>query len=890
MGSRRSPHVLVVALVIAGAWHVAAGQGRSGSGSGVATAPVQSQELPDWAPGPPDWSTGPPSFAVTPFENHVPNGKALEWIVAEAPFEIAEKSESVLGLDAMGYPLFVPGQRVPADPDTVAAYAAQQGVQYVVTGWFDMPGGALRLDVVVWKVDGHTAALAGEGRAQGPSTAYHHLLGQAMGEAWSKAGVAAVDLARAEKLARPLSSTIYPVFMMGRGLGELTGAIAAMDSKAAVGSAAPPDFKDAQHDLERAVFLDPKLYEDHRLLGELYLAMAPGDPKAAVKAQGKFDYAHDLAPDDVAALRATAYAAARGAKWEDARTLFAQLVTRRPWDLDARYRLGDALWHLGQGAAAARQLEQVTAHQPDNLAARRVLVLIHAAASDTPHLVHELEAIAVRAPGDLEVKSDLATAYGALGRWANAVAQLQQIAQVEPDDLALAVRLGDALREAGDLPGALRSYAHAQRIAPDSSLPGFAAAQALFDAGKLDAANRAYINLQKFAADLPAAQEALGAIALRRGLGDDAAWYLRQAVRAAPRSLVTRRAAIAAELMRKDPAAAGDQLAPALAAWPDDGQLHYLTAIAKVLAGDAKGARAELVTALADAPELTAARSAIGVLDAGGTPVLAFTPELERPWGDGTELAATVARFDQLVAQMADVRQTYQTHLLALLGALGQGPDAKLPYHRPGGCPIAEMAAPWREAQAALAHYERLGLELELAYQFIDRHDQVGLVAGLLPNARTDAANARARYQLALQDVAELLAEWKRGLGDQLAVAGCNPAALDLAAADVTRFREPAEAPASAPPAHGPARVPPLPKPRSTFFVDNASCPDPVDVWIDGSLVGQVAPGRRSALVADSGEHTMCLLGPGAAQCGDRGTVRQVYLHDGWRVTLHCPR
>jgi hypothetical protein len=32
------------------------------------------------------------------------------------------------------------------------------------------------------------------------------------------------------------------------------------------------------------------------------------------------------------------------------------------------------------------------------------------------------------------------------------------------------------------------------------------------------------------------------------------------------------------------------------------------------------------------------------------------------------------------------------------------------------------------------------------------------------------------------------------------------------------------------------------------------------------------------------------LLGPGAAQCGDRGTVREVYLHDGWSVTMHCPK
>ena len=56
-----------------------------------------------------------------------------------------------------------------------------------------------------------------------------------------------------------------------------------------------------------------------------------------------------------------------------------------------------------------------------------------------------------------------------------------------------------------------------------------------------------------------------------QGRGDDAAWNLRKAVREAPRSLPTRRAVIAAEIMRKDGTAALAQLDPALAAWPEDG-------------------------------------------------------------------------------------------------------------------------------------------------------------------------------------------------------------------------------------------------------------------------------------------------------------------------------
>ncbi|HEX8112404.1 MAG TPA: hypothetical protein VF516_31960, partial [Kofleriaceae bacterium] len=103
-------------------------------------------------------------------------------------------------------------------------------------------------------------------------------------------------------------------------------------------------------------------------------------------------------------------------------------------------------------------------------------------------------------------------------------------------------------------------------------------------------------------------------------------------------------------------------------------------------------------------------------------------------------------------------------------------------------------------------------------------------------------------------------------------------------AADPTRYRVAEdEAPEAIP-----TTQPPRPRARATFYVDNTRCREPVEVWIDGAQLGQVAAGRRSALVADGGERTLCLLAPGAAQCGDRGTVREVYLHDGWSVTMHC--
>ncbi len=830
----------------------------------------------------PDWQPGPPKFAVTPFENHVTNGRALDWIIAEAPFEIAEKTEGVLGLDPVGGPLFVPGEAVPAEDDTVAEYGKKLGATYVITGWFDKPNAdLLRLDAIVWKLDGGVAKVAGEAQQQGPMAAYHRILGDTIGKAWSKAGIT-VDVARGERFARALSKDVYPVFMMGRGLGYFTGALAAMQAAGSGAAASGPDLKAAQHDLERAVFLDPKLYEAQRLIGELDLVA--NDPKAAARAAFKFNYAADLAPDDIPSLRAAARAAAQEAKWEVAQDLYRKLVGRRPWDLDARYQLGAALWQLGDGKAAERQLEQVTAHAPDDLKARRVLVLIHASRSDTRRRVAELEAIAARAPDDLEVKGDLATAYGALGQWPRAIAALEQVANARPNDPALAVRVGDAHRKTGDLDGALRWYARAGKLAPESSLPGFAIAQAQYDAGHLAEAIRAYTLLQKYAADLPAAEEALGAIAIVQHRADDAAWYLRRAAAAAPRSLATRQALIAAELMRKDAPTALAQLEPALAAWPHDGTLHYLAGVARALDNDTTGARSELAAAIAAEPGLQAAHTALDTLDTGGVPAVELAPTLVRPWGDGEAVQASLDRYALIAAAMGSVRAAFQAHVLSLLGAVGSGPYARVKHGSIKTCPVGQLAPSWAAAQRALAGYERLGVELEAEQRFLARHDEAGLTAGLLPNARTAVATAKKSFRLALADVGELRAEWVRGLAPELRAAGCSDRLLAAAIAHPSEYHVIEEDK----PESLPTQAPPRAKPRSTFFVDNTKCADPVEVWIDGELKGQVAPGRRSALVADGGERTLCLLGPGAAQCGDRGTVRQVYLHDGWSVTMHC--
>lgn len=828
----------------------------------VVASAVELRAAVDAAAGVPDHAAGPPAFAVTPFQNRVPNGRALDWIAIEAPFEIAEKTQGVLGLAATDSPLFVPNSPVIAAPEPVAEFARQRRAEFVVTGWFDRVGQDLRMAVVVWRVDRNSGArVVGEARGQGPQRMYHAILGNAAADAWTRAG-RKVDGAARQRFGRALSTDNYPVFTLGRGLGHFVAG----------------DLVNAERDLERTVFLDPKLFAAQRLLGELYLRS--GEVKDIARAAAKFNYALELAAEDVESLRAAAGAAIAMRQWDRALELWTAVVTRRPWDIDARFQFGRTHWKLGHVDVAERQLAQVVAHQPDHLAARHVLVLIHGSRSDTKRLAVELEVIALLAPHDLAVKSDLAAAYGALGRWDQAALVLEALATARPADFAVLVRLGDVQRKRGDIDAAIAWYRAAARVHPDTSLPGFMIGQAQMDAGRFAAAAATYADLRRYAEDGAASEHALGVIAFAGRRFDDAVLHFRRAIQGAPRSLEVRRGMIAAELERKDVRAAWQHLEAALREWPDDGVLHYLAGLASRLSGDTARAHRELHYALeAKVPE---ARLALDAIATGSVPRVNWRPALIRPWGDGEDLAAELERFAAIRGEMAAARADYQSDFIAVLGMLGKGPAAQRTVAR--GCPARRVAPRWMAAQAHLKRYQRFGVDLEASFRRIVRHDALGLTARLLPTARLAVAEVKRDYKLALEDIADLRAQWSVGLAPELAVVGCT--AKTLAAVGKDSWPAPRDDDEVKQPIRNPA---PLPQARSaTFFVDNSGCSEPVEVYLDDQLIGRARAGQRSAWTVEGGERSLCLILPRAAQCGDRGTVRRVYLHDGWTVTMRC--
>src|SRR5436190_14986422 len=148
MGSTRWPHAIVTAVVGATVCGLAIGQPKpkpkapgpgsgfgSGSGSGkivsAGSSAVESNDVPPL-------QASPARFAVAPFVNHS-EAKAWDWLVAGAPFEIAEKTEDVLNLEPTGGPLQVGATMIEPEPEPVAAFGAANDAQFVVTGWVDRP-------------------------------------------------------------------------------------------------------------------------------------------------------------------------------------------------------------------------------------------------------------------------------------------------------------------------------------------------------------------------------------------------------------------------------------------------------------------------------------------------------------------------------------------------------------------------------------------------------------------------------------------------------------------------------------------------------------------------------------------------------------------------------
>ena len=264
---------------------------------------------------------------------------------------------------------------------------------------------------------------------------------------------------------------------------------------------------------------------------------------------------------------------------------------------------------------------------------------------------------------------------------------------------------------------------------------------------------------------------------------------------------------------------------------------------------------------------------------------------------------------------MDRVRDEFSSAVHETLAALADEPPGPHAATDARQCPAA-TGAPYVRALASGGRYLALGQQLQATYREVRRAEDLGDTLGLTPDYRLRAKKARDLHQQLLSDYREMRVAFYDQLGAELRHAGCkltakgiagvnpsNPGSWDLpeASGELTLPGEHG-APAASPPTTTPRQAtanPPLSDEAAAagvatavwIEIDNALCNEPTRLAIDGRAVGQIGPRNKTSVRARSGPHEVCALpASDRRSCGDAGTMRKAYLHEGWRLTIHCAK
>jgi hypothetical protein len=289
-------------------------------------------------------------------------------------------------------------------------------------------------------------------------------------------------------------------------------------------------------------------------------------------------------------------------------------------------------------------------------------------------------------------------------------------------------------------------------------------------------------------------------------------------------------------------------------------------------------------------------------------------PRVDAVFGDAGALRQSVDRFLGLQSDMERVRDDFSNAVHETLAALAStsGAGGGPAHGAAAACPAA-TAAPYGRALAAGTRYLLLGQQLQAHYREIRRADDLGDAAALTPDYRVKIKKARELHQRLLDDYREMRVAFYDQLGAEMRHAGCKTGPKAAAPVDVVGPQPPSPSDASAwtmdePAADEPAPAAPAPAPRAKaeapppagatmaapaiwIDVDNTLCAQPTRVSVDGQSLGEVGPRKKSSVRTHAGPREVCALPESDPRsCGDPGTIRRAYLHEGWSLTVHCEK
>lgn len=268
--------------------------------------------------------------------------------------------------------------------------------------------------------------------------------------------------------------------------------------------------------------------------------------------------------------------------------------------------------------------------------------------------------------------------------------------------------------------------------------------------------------------------------------------------------------------------------------------------------------------------------------------------KIETVFGDSAQFKRTVDHFFRVYPDMQKVHEDFAHNVQSVIASL----TADLPAQGAAKkCPTDAVALAYERAFKQGRAFQKLGKELEAQYVSIKELNSLGETRGLTPDYRWKVARSLKLYDGILTDFREMQVEFQEQLSSELAFHACDPQALVARGEEIEKTGPPPPAPAAAekPAKRGKkadarkAEATPIAASTITFFVDNSSCPTAVRVVLDGAQLGEVGSAAKAAFRALVGPHDLCLIPQTSTQaCGDPGTLRKMYIHDGWSIALRC--
>ncbi len=266
-------------------------------------------------------------------------------------------------------------------------------------------------------------------------------------------------------------------------------------------------------------------------------------------------------------------------------------------------------------------------------------------------------------------------------------------------------------------------------------------------------------------------------------------------------------------------------------------------------------------------------------------------PKIETVFGDAERYKKYIDRFFTVHGEMQQDLEDFSRNVQAVLASLTahQAAGGK-------GCPSDAVALSYSRAYRQGQIYHRLGKELEANYVSIKDLDGLGETSGLTPDYRWKVSRALKLYPTVLKDFKEMQVAFQDQLAGELKFKGCDAAVLVTKGEELEKSGAPetpvvavVDKPGDKKKGKKTEVTPVVHASTAAFFVDNSSCKTSLKVFLDGALLGEVGSSSKAAFRSLVGRHDLCLIPSSSQQsCGDPGTLRRTYIHDGWSITLRC--